>query len=108
MPENGVYIHGLFSDGFRWDEEKMEVEDSIPGIMNSVVPMLHMDPKMDFTPPIEDYIAPLYKTSARAGVLSTTGIHSLCVFCSQYVFNIGNCHYNNILKFVSGHDNWNL
>lgn len=73
MPENGVYIHGLFSDGFRWDEEKMEVEDSIPGVMNSVVPMLHMDPKMDFTPPPEDYIAPLYKTSARAGVLSTTG-----------------------------------
>lgn len=60
-------------DGFHWDADKMHVVDSLPGVMNSVLPMFLMEPKMDFEPPPEDYNAPLYKTSARAGVLSTTG-----------------------------------
>ena len=60
-------------DGFHWDAESMHVVDSTPGVMNSVLPMFHMEPKMDFEAPSEDYNAPLYKTAARAGVLSTTG-----------------------------------
>ncbi|XP_056004113.1 dynein axonemal heavy chain 6-like isoform X1 [Ostrea edulis] len=72
-PEDGVLVHGMFMDGFRWDEKEMLVTDSIKGIMNSPLCMFHMEPKMDFVPDKADYIAPLYKTSARAGVLSTTG-----------------------------------
>lgn len=60
-------------DGCRWDEKEMVVTDSIKGVMNSALCMFHMEPKMDFVPDPADYIAPLYKTSARAGVLSTTG-----------------------------------
>ncbi|XP_062613908.1 dynein axonemal heavy chain 6-like [Saccostrea cucullata] len=63
----------MFMDGFRWDEKEMVVTDSIKGIMNSALCMFHMEPKMDFVPDEADYIAPLYKTSARAGVLPTTG-----------------------------------
>ena len=48
--------------------------DSIPGEMNSEVPLLHMEPQMDVVQDPADYDAPLYKTSERAGVLSTTGI----------------------------------
>ena len=73
-PEDGVLVHGLFTDGFRWDAEEMTVADSIPGIMHDVLPVFHMEPLMDFVIPKEDYISPLYKTSARAGVLSTTGL----------------------------------
>ena len=72
-PEDGVLVHGMFMDGFRWDEKEMVVTDSIKGIMNSPLCMFNMEPKMDFVPDEADYIAPLYKTSARAGVLSTTG-----------------------------------
>lgn len=44
-----------------------------PGQMTSVLPMVHMLPKMDFEPAEEDYISPMYKQALRAGVLSTTG-----------------------------------
>ena len=48
--------------------------DSLPGVMNSALPMMHMEPRMDYEAGPEDYRAPLYKTAARAGVLSTTGM----------------------------------
>ncbi|XP_012945211.2 dynein heavy chain 6, axonemal [Aplysia californica] len=73
LPEDGVLVHGLFMDGFRWDWEQMVCTDSLKGQMNSTVPMMHMEPKMDYVPDEALYSAPLYKTSARAGVLSTTG-----------------------------------
>lgn len=68
-----MLVHGMFMDGCRWDDKEMVVTDSIKGVMNSALCMFHMEPKMDFVPDPADYIAPLYKTSARAGVLSTTG-----------------------------------
>lgn len=72
-PKDGVLVHGLFMDGFKWNDDTMQVEDSIKGEMNGVMPMLHMQPKMDYVADDKDYQAPLYKTAARAGVLSTTG-----------------------------------
>ena len=33
---------------------------------------MHMEPKPNFTPDPTDYNAPMYKTGAHAGVLSTT------------------------------------
>uniref|UniRef100_A0A8B9VSH1 Dynein axonemal heavy chain 12 n=1 Tax=Anas zonorhyncha TaxID=75864 RepID=A0A8B9VSH1_9AVES len=45
-PADGVYIHGLFLDGARWDRTKSKSNA---------------------------YVCPLYKTSERKGVLSTTG-----------------------------------
>ena len=59
----------------------MTLTDSKPGEMNPPLVMLHMEPKMDFVPDEADYIAPLYKTGLRAGVLSTTG--KCCLWCGQ-------------------------
>ncbi|XP_064645339.1 dynein axonemal heavy chain 6-like [Lineus longissimus] len=70
---DGVFVHGLFMDGFRWNTETTTVADSLPGEMMAVLPMLHMEPKIDFVPDEADYVAPLYKTALRAGTLSTTG-----------------------------------
>ena len=72
-PQDGVLVHGLFMDGYRWDDETMTVADSKPREILAALPMMHMEPLMDFEPPAEDYISPLYKTSLRAGTLSTTG-----------------------------------
>jgi len=76
VPDDGILVHGLYMDGFRWDDERKVVADSVPRVMNSPLPMMHMEPKMDFEAGPEDYRAPLYKTATRAGVLSTTGLFS--------------------------------
>ena len=72
-----MLVHGLFMDGCRWDMQTMKVVDSIPGEMNSELPLLHMEPQMDVVQDPADYDAPLYKTSERAGVLSTTGMYHM-------------------------------
>ena len=58
-PENDVLFHGIFMDGFRWDEKEMVVTDSIKGIMNSPLCMFNMEHKMDFLSDEADYIVPL-------------------------------------------------
>lgn len=46
------------------------------------LPMMHMEPRRNYTPDPTDYKSPLYKTGARAGVLSTTGEH-YCMCSNQ-------------------------
>jgi len=72
-PEDGVYIYGLFIEGGRWDRENTLIADAHPGKMTETMPVIHFIPKEDFKMDPDDYSSPLYKTSLRAGVLSTTG-----------------------------------
>ena len=60
-------------DAFRWDDESRKCVESLVGEMNPRLPMLHMEPKKNFTPDSKEYVSPLYRTAARAGTLSTTG-----------------------------------
>ena len=73
LPENGILVHGLFMDGFRWSDEDACLGEAIPGEMVARLPMMHMLPVMDHVVDDKEYPSPLYKTSARAGTLSTTG-----------------------------------
>ena len=73
MPKDGLLIHGLFMDAFRWDSQAMKCTESNLGEMNPPLPMLHMEPKRNFSHNPHHYISPLYRTAARAGTLSTTG-----------------------------------
>jgi len=72
-PEDGVYIYGLYIEMARWDREAGHITDSVPGKMIENMPVIHFVPKEDYKIDPEDYCSPLYKTSLRAGVLSTTG-----------------------------------
>eukprot|EP00163_Fabomonas_tropica_P031149 TRINITY_DN730_c1_g1_i7.p1 TRINITY_DN730_c1_g1~~TRINITY_DN730_c1_g1_i7.p1 ORF type:complete len:4213 (+),score=1156.03 TRINITY_DN730_c1_g1_i7:1002-12641(+) len=72
-PEDGVFVYGLFFDGGRWDRERRLLGNSLPGEIHSTLPVIHFKPTPNLVRNPEDYNAPLYKTSRRAGVLSTTG-----------------------------------
>ncbi|KAL7403678.1 hypothetical protein ABVT39_003711 [Epinephelus coioides] len=72
-PEDGVIVHGMFMDSCRWDDDKMVIEDALPRVMNAMLPVVHFEPQQNYVPGPDLYHAPLYKTSVRAGTLSTTG-----------------------------------
>ncbi|KAM9770210.1 dynein axonemal heavy chain 6 [Menidia menidia] len=72
-PDIGVLVHGMFMDASRWDCVSMAIDDALPRVMNSMLPVVHFEPRQNYSPHPGLYHAPLYKTSARAGTLSTTG-----------------------------------
>lgn len=60
-------------DGFSWDDENQCITESNTHETNPPLPMLHMLPKHNFIQKQNNYHCPLYKTSERRGVISTTG-----------------------------------
>lgn len=73
-PETGVNMHGLFIQGAKWDMKKKMVEESDPKVPIVAMPVVWLEPVLDKELVEEkQYSCPLYKTSVRAGELSTTG-----------------------------------
>lgn len=67
---------GLFLEGARWNRQENSLDESFPKILYEPMPILTMEPllKADrIEDPIGFYDAPIYKTSERRGILSTTG-----------------------------------
>jgi dynein heavy chain len=86
-PEDGVYVNGLYVDGGRWNAAGHHLDESEPGVMQSTMPIVQMLPMQkpleDLFRPLrqDEYQTPLYKTSLRAGILSTTGQSTNFVLC---------------------------
>lgn len=69
-----VFLQGLFLEGARWNRETRLLDESKPKIMFDVLPIIWLKPGIKSEFDIRDvYHCPVYKTSARRGVLATTG-----------------------------------
>ncbi|KAM7402690.1 hypothetical protein PAMP_017906 [Pampus punctatissimus] len=73
-PNTGCYIHGLFLEGARWDNEVGQLTESRSKELYTEMAIIWLIPKPDRKPPTSGvYVCPIYKTLTRAGTLSTTG-----------------------------------
>jgi len=73
-PSDGVIVSGLYMEGARWDAARGVVADSQPREMYSYMRPIHFLPALGAQPDPERFDCPVYKTSKRAGALSTTGM----------------------------------
>ena len=73
-PATGAYIFGLFMEGGRFDKGDMAMAESMPRQLLAPMPCIWLKPVItaEYNPTFV-YNCPLYKTSIRAGTLSTTG-----------------------------------
>jgi dynein heavy chain len=85
---DGCYVHGLFLEGARWNKASQAISESNPRELFTEFPVIWLRPvqKGSETARREKdkslYSCPVYKTTQRAGTLSTTG-HS-----TNYVLTI--------------------
>ncbi|GBF88264.1 dynein heavy chain axonemal protein, partial [Raphidocelis subcapitata] len=80
-PPDGAFVSGLWLEGARWDPSARCLAEPEPGAMLAPLPVVHFRPQREGAAPEGRYACPLYKTSARAGVLSTTGQSTNFVCC---------------------------
>jgi dynein heavy chain len=92
-PSDGVYIHGLFLEGCRWDASQHSLADSRPRKLFTSMPVMHLLPqevtiaeRKRVKPDV--YVCPVYKTLTRAGTLSTTGLSTNFVMNVEIPSNV--------------------
>jgi len=77
----------MYLEGARWNREMKFLDESLPKILYDSLPVVTMTPTIKSPELLEEekhkYDCPIYKTTARRGVLSTTGHSSNFVMFIQ-------------------------
>jgi len=73
-PPDGIYTYGLYIEGARWNAKDHVIDEEVPKVLSDVMPVIQFVPMLKSAiVDRNEYWAPIYKTSARRGTLSTTG-----------------------------------
>ena len=73
-PDDGVFVRGMYLEGCRWNYDTHVLDESEPKVLFTAMPKLWMLPtETTKFKEFQHYVCPLYKTTARRGILSTTG-----------------------------------
>eukprot|EP00742_Colponemidia_sp_Colp-10_P018445 GILJ01021306.1.p1 GENE.GILJ01021306.1~~GILJ01021306.1.p1 ORF type:complete len:799 (-),score=88.78 GILJ01021306.1:48-2444(-) len=78
-PPDGCFVFGLFLEGARWNSQSKSIAESESKKLFTEIPLIWLKPREKHKPVKEVkrtnyvYRCPVYKTSTRAGTLSTTG-----------------------------------
>jgi len=69
-PDEGVYIHGLFLDGCRWDKPGNKLADSVPKVLFAPLPVLLVTGQLSSERKADSYSysCPTYKNKTRRGL----------------------------------------
>jgi dynein heavy chain len=93
-PEDGVHVYGLFLEGARYDASTKALAECEPKVLFTEVPMMWFQPmEGDKITEEPHYMCPLYKTSDRRGVLSTTGHSTNFVMYLKLPSEIAEAHW---------------
>ncbi|XP_050066606.1 dynein axonemal heavy chain 3-like, partial [Aphis gossypii] len=94
IEEFSVFVKGLFLEGARWDRELQILNESYPKILFDTLPIICFRPgiKLQFEKK-SYYDAPIYRTSARRGVLSTTGHSTNFVMLMDFLIDRPRDHW---------------
>lgn len=73
-PPEGIHVYGMYLEGCRWDAVNRCLGESEPKVLYSRMAMMWFKPVIKTQVNFKDiYECPLYKTTERRGILSTTG-----------------------------------
>nr|CCC95695.1 unnamed protein product [Trypanosoma congolense IL3000] len=75
-PQRGCYIHGIYTDSWRWDPKQRIMAESLPGEPYAALPVIHFLPEPFHQTEEGWQRVPLYRTVVRAGVISSLGASS--------------------------------
>lgn len=92
-------------EGARWNRDTKALDESLPRVLFDVVPVVSMMPVVKANPGTADndavevdesmYDCPIYKTTERRGVLSTTGHSTNFVMFMEMNTNVPPRHWIN-------------
>merc|ERR1711988_922598 len=73
-PRRRCHCYGFNFEGARFDTDTFMMADSRHGETYTTMPLIHFQPEANYKNDPSNYMCPVYKTAARRGVLSTTGM----------------------------------